>query len=44
MECYYDYYLHMCICENYIVQYNVSTTIGIFCTLFLSGFKTNEKT
>lgn len=43
MECYYDYYLNMCICENYIVQYDVSTTIGMLFTLIYSGLKTNEK-
>ena len=43
MECYYDYYLNMCICENHIIQYDVSTTIGILFSLIVSGLKKDAK-
>ena len=43
MECYYDYYLNMCICENNDVYYNVSAMVGVLYSLIYKGLKHDDE-
>ena len=39
MECYYDYYLSMCVCEQQIVHYDVSYMITFAISYFYEKIK-----